>query len=102
MQIETTCWWDAKNRIPGGTYADCSKTRMATKTDSVTGEARPGIFLPSAVAPDTGKATIFIHEGKDPSWSDGCLVIERAQMMRLWNAIQPADARNVTVEVTDG
>lgn len=101
IEVSTTCWWNPDRRIAARTYLECSKTRMATRTDSVTGERRPGIFLPTAVAPDTGQSTIFIHEGKNASWSDGCIVINRDEMMRLWNAISPEDARNVTIEVRD-
>lgn len=100
VSVDEVCWWDPDRKIAIGTYAQCSATRMATKTDSVTGEKRPGIFLPTAVAPDTGKHTIFIHEGKDPSWSDGCIVLPRDQMMKMWDVIEK-DARNVTVKVTD-
>lgn len=99
--IDTQCWWDPEIKIEAGVYAKCSKTRMQTKTDSVTGEKRPGIFLPDAVAPDTGKKTIFIHEGKDSSWSDGCIVLNRNDMIRLWNEISPSNGFNVTVSVVD-
>lgn len=101
VRVDTDCWWAADKKIAGGIYGDCSKTRMATKKDSVTNENRPAIFLPSAVAPDTGSNSIFIHEGNDPSWSDGCIVLQRAQMMRIWNAISPENARNVTVTIHD-
>ena len=73
---------------------------MATKKDSVTGKNRPAIFLPTAVAPDTNKNTIFIHEGKNSGWSDGCIVLPRDEMMRMWNSIEK-DAKNVTVQVID-
>ena len=101
VMVSTTCWWDPGNAIGTGNYTACSKTRMATKRDSVTGLQRPGIFLPSAVSPRTGRTEIFIHEGRDPSWSDGCIVIDRDEMMRMWNHIEPSDGMNVTVRVSD-
>lgn len=101
LGLVTTCWWAADKRIAAGVYTQASKTRMASKPDSVTGERRPAIFLPTALAPDTGNATIFIHEGKDPSWSDGCLVIERDRMLQLWHALPAMDAHDITVEVID-
>ncbi len=100
VSVNATCWWDSARKISAGTYAGCSATRMATKVDSVTGNKRPGIFLPTAVAPDTGANTIFIHEGKDASWSDGCIVLNRDDMMRMWNIIEK-DSQNVTVQVID-
>ncbi|MEP5764870.1 MAG: hypothetical protein ABJ308_09755 [Halieaceae bacterium] len=96
--VDSTCWWDPDVKVLAGTYTQCSATRMSTKTDSVTGLKRPGIFLPTAVAPDTGNNTIFIHEGKDASWSDGCIVLNRDDMMRMWNAIEK-DSQNVTVQI---
>lgn len=100
IEILTTCWWDPNVKIRPGTYTECSATRMNSKTDSVTGLKRPGIFLPTAVAPDTGKNTIFIHEGKDAGWSDGCIVLSRDEMMKMWNSIEK-NQRNVIVKVVD-
>ena len=100
ISVDTTCWWDPEVRIAAANYAGCSKTRMDSKTDSVTGEKRPAIYLPQAVVPGTGNRTIFIHEGRDSTWSDGCIVIDRAEMLKLWTAIAPMDGRNVTVNVT--
>lgn len=100
VSVDSDCWWDLERKITAGTYQQCSATRMATKEDSVTGDRRPGIYLPTALAPDTGNKTIFIHEGNNASWSDGCIVLPRDQMMRIWNVI-PKDAQNVTVSVTD-
>lgn len=100
VSVDTTCWWDPEVRIGAANYAGCSKTRMDSKTDTVTGEKRPAIYLPQAVVPGTGNRTIFIHEGRDATWSDGCIVIDRAEMLKLWTAIAPMDGRNVTVNVT--
>lgn len=100
--VSATCYWDPDNKITAGTYAGCSKTRMATKTDPKDpSKKRMGIYLPTATSPETGNADIFIHEGDSAAWSDGCIVIPRAQMETLWNGISPSDGRNVTVTVTD-
>lgn len=101
VTVETDCWWNPDCTIEAGTYHCCSKTRMATSKDSVTGERRPAIFMPHAVAPDTGRNTIFLHEGNNPADSKGCIVMPREQMLRILDAIHPADARNVTVIVRD-
>ncbi len=100
VAIESDCWWDPNVKIASGIYNDCSATRMTNKLDSVTGQKRPAIFLPTATAPDTGKNSIFIHEGKDPSWSDGCIVLPRDEMMRMWNVIEKNE-KNVTIQVVD-
>jgi len=100
VSVISKCFWDAENRISSGIYSNCSATRMTTKKDSVTGQNRPGVYLPAATSPKTGANDIFIHEGPDPSWSDGCIVLPRDQMMRIWKAVDPKDGRNVTVQVT--
>lgn len=102
VNLNEICYWDPAVKITAGTYTQCSKTRMQTKRDSVTGELRPGIYLPTAIAPDTGNYSIFIHEGKDASWSDGCIVLDRSRMMEMWNEISPKDGRNLSVRVVDG
>ena len=48
-----------------------------------------------------GKSGIFIHMGNNPSWSDGCIVIKEAELLKIWNAIIPKDAQNVSVVVKD-
>ncbi|UWQ74042.1 L,D-transpeptidase family protein [Leisingera sp. M658] len=101
VSLDETCWWDPNVKIAAGTYTKCSKTRMSSKKDSVTGKKRPGIYLPDAVVPGTDNHSIFIHEGKDPSWSDGCIVLTRDKMMEMWNEITPMDGKNVTVKVID-
>jgi hypothetical protein len=101
VSLNETCYWNPNVKIAAGTYVRCSKTRMATKKDSKTGELRPGIYLPDAVVPGTDNRSIFIHEGKDPSWSDGCIVLDRDKMMEMWDEITPRDGMNVTVRVVD-
>lgn len=93
--------WDPDVKIASGTYVKCSKTHMKSKKDSVTGELRPGIYLPDAVVPGTDNHSIFIHEGKDASWSDGCIVLDRDRMLAMWNEIIPSDGMNITVKVVD-
>lgn len=101
VSLNETCYWDPNVKIASRTYVGCSKTRMKSKKDSVTGELRPGIFLPDAVVPGTDNHSIFVHEGKDPSWSDGCIVLDRDRMMSMWNEISPSDGMNITVKVLD-
>ena len=101
VSISEDCYWDPAVKIAAATYVNCSKTRMSSKKDSVTGQPRPGIYLPDAVVPGTDNHSIFIHEAKDASWSDGCIVLDRDKMMKMWDEISPSDARNVTVYVTD-
>ena len=49
-----------------------------------------------------GYSGIFIHMGKAPfeNWSDGCIVIEEAKMIDIYNAITPKDGKNVTVTIS--
>jgi hypothetical protein len=76
---------------------------MNTKTDSVTGLKRPGIFIDNF----PGIGGVFIHEGKiktptqRDTWSDGCIIVKRNDMMELWNKVTPKEEFNVTVEITD-
>ena len=67
---------------------------MTTKSNSK-GEAREGIFIPNV----RGYNGIFVHMGSSAAWSDGCIVIEEPEMLRLWNDISPKDGRNVTIVV---
>ena len=70
-------------------------TRLAHKKDSVTGEKRPGIWLGKGVkyAHVTKSSNeILIHEGKDASWSDGCIVGQRGEVLKIWNATIPRKA----------
>jgi len=96
LVVSTTCWWDASNKIPAGTYNNCSATTMATKRNS-TGGAREGVFIPGV----PGHSQIFVHMGTGPAWSDGCIVIDEPEMLKIFNAITPKNAQNVTVEISD-
>lgn len=96
ISVTTTCWWDLQRRIPAGEYPFCSKTRMATKKNSVGGK-REAIFIPDV----KGYRGIFIHKGNNAKWSDGCVVIVEDEMLKIWRDITPADGRNVTVTIRD-
>ena len=92
-KVNTKCWWDMKNAkgvIPAGTYSGCSATTMATK-------GHHAIFLPNV----KGWKGIFIHVGNGPNASAGCLVIKKAEMEKLYGAVDPKDGKNVTVKVID-
>jgi len=105
IAVSTTCWWDPQVKIePNSDGYVAYATRMHTKKDSVTGDKRPGIWLGKDVkyARGTKKSNaIFIHEGKNAAWSDGCIVAVRADVMRMWNAITPKGQPNVLVKVFD-
>ena len=103
--VDTTCWWDAKVKIEAAPDGYPSwKTHMATKKDSVTGKARPGIWLGKGIKYAKGtKASnaIFLHEGKNAIWSDGCIVCDRTEFLKMWNAISPSSEPHVLVKVVD-
>ncbi|TQV76403.1 murein L,D-transpeptidase [Aliikangiella marina] len=95
--ITTKCYWNKDKKIPAKTYKDCSATRMSRKKNSK-GDPREAVFIPGV----PGFSGIFIHMGKVPyqKWSDGCIVIDEAKMIEIYNLITPKDGRNVTVTVT--
>lgn len=94
--ITTKCYWNLTKKIPAGTYLNCSATTMARKKNSK-GTPREAIFLPNVA----GFSQIFIHMGKPPytNWSDGCIVIDEAKIIEIYNAISPKDGHNVTVVI---
>ena len=97
--VNTTCWWDLKNVIDAGTYTGYA-TRMANKNDGSNGGKREGIWFGRKVPLNGRNSTqIFIHKGKNASWSDGCIVAAEAQVLKIWNAIEPKEKANVTIEV---
>src|SRR5262245_29157638 len=70
------CWWDPNDKILPGVYTGCSKTFLASKTNSAGGK-REGIYFPHV----PGRRGIFIHywpgPGNDLSkWSDGCTLVK--------------------------
>ena len=77
LGIRQQCWFDESTPIRRGTTYEAAATYMNTKSDSVTGNARPGIFL------RIPGRQIFIHEGTSVAWSEGCIVIPRNVMLRL-------------------
>ena len=95
--LETTCWWKLDNEIPAKTYTDCSATTMRKKLNSL-GLPREAIYIPDE---QTGKNGIFIHYGKNASWSDGCIVIVEKEMLKIYKAIKEKNGKNVTVVVED-
>ena len=95
ITVSATCWWDAFSEIPEKTYHGCSATTMKNKLNS-SGGAREGIFIPNV----TGFSEIFIHMGKDSSWSDGCIVIKEVKLLKIYNDIKQKNGHNVTVVVT--
>jgi hypothetical protein len=91
----TKCWWDPKKKIPAGTYAGCSTTRMSKKNDTGGTGKRHGVFIPDV----PGYKGIFIHEGKSAAWSDGCIVCARARVVQIYEAV-PLNGKNITVVVS--
>ena len=105
ISVSTTCWWDPNVVIEASSAGYTAyATRMANKKDSVTKEKRPGIWLGKGIKYSNGTKKsngIFIHEGKNSSWSDGCIVILRDEMMKIWTSIHPKETANVLVKVID-
>ena len=93
--VETSCWYQLENPIPEKVYTGCSATYMQTKKNSK-GTEREGVYIPDE---QTHREGIFLHMGVDPSWSEGCIVIEEEEMLKIWNSINPKDGHNVTVIV---
>ncbi len=95
--ITAKCYWNAKKKIPAGTYSGCSATTMSRKKNSK-GMPREAIFIPNV----KGFSGIFIHMGKVPYelWSDGCIVIDEPKIIEIYNAITPKDGRNVKIVIT--
>lgn len=88
------CWWDVRKKIPAGNYPNCSATTMTNKKNSK-GAPREAIFIPGVV----GYSGIFIHMGTGSSWSDGCIVIEEANMLTIYNQIIQKNGLNITVSI---
>lgn len=95
--ISATCYWNTAKKIPAGTYSGCSATTMTSKKNSK-GQPREAVFIPNV----TGYSEIFIHMGKPPyeKWSDGCIVIEEPEMIKIYKAITPKNAHNVKVVIS--
>lgn len=67
---------------------------MTNKRNSK-GAPREAIFIPGVV----GYSGIFIHMGTGPSWSDGCIVIEEANMLTIYRQIIQKNGLNITVSI---
>lgn len=98
------CWWNPDKRIKAQTYDGCSATFMAKAHASDKVTKRHGIYLNGV----DGFQGIFIHYGTNltnlaslQQWSQGCIVLEEADVLTIWNDIRPKDGRNVTVQVMD-
>lgn len=102
VQVDTTCWWDPKVVIDSGTYTGFA-TRMASKTDGFDGGKREAIWLGKNVGYNdmAGRKSdaIFIHKGTSAAWSDGCIVADTAEVLKIWKAITPKEQPNVSIEV---
>ena len=81
LGIRTQCWFDGSTPLRRGNTYSGAITYMSKKEDSVTGGPRPGIFL------NIPGRQIFIHEGTSKAWSQGCIVIPRDVMLKIWNYI---------------
>ena len=96
MSLICRCWWDVQKKIPAGTYRNCSATTMANKRNSK-GAPRESIFIPGVI----GYSGVFIYMGTGPSWSDGCIVVEEDNMLKIYRKIIPKDGQNVTISIQD-
>ena len=95
VSVDTSCWFEIQNTITAKTYINCSATRMDKKKNS-TGTPREGIFLPND---QTNRTGIFIHKGTSAAWSEGCIVVDEQELLKIWNSISPKNAKNVTVKI---
>ena len=103
VSVQTPCWWDPEVVVDPGVYLNCAATHMTNKKDTVTGQPRPGIWLGMQVPVNEGQRQargIFIHEGKNAGWSDGCIIIRREEVLKIFNAL-PFDERVATVRVSN-
>lgn len=96
VTVTARCWWDLMKKIPAATYTGCSATTMSTKKNS-RGGPREAVYFPEV----PGFRGIFIHMGTSAKWSDGCIVINETDMLKIYNDIDPKNGRNVTVTVKD-
>jgi hypothetical protein len=102
VSVDTDCWWDPKVVVVAGTYTGYA-THMANKLNSRRTK-REAIWLgkDAPIAHRTRKANdIFIHMGTSAEWSDGCIVAAENEVLKIWNAINPKEQGNVTVNVSD-
>lgn len=101
--VTTPCWWDPAVVVDPGTYTGYA-TRMANKKDGWDKGNRQAIWLGKMVPVNNGSRNasgIFIHKGTSPAWSDGCIVIQEAELRKIWTVIEPKEKPNVTVIVEE-
>src|SRR4051794_3737858 len=103
VAVKTTCWWDPEVVIDANADGYVAyATQMPNKVNTATGKKpRPGIWLGKGIKYAYGTKSsngIFIHEGKNAGWSDGCIVADRGEVMKIWNTISPKEAANVLVK----
>ena len=101
--VNTPCWWDPEVKVDPGTYTGYA-TRMASKTDGRDGLNREAIWLGQHVPVNGNSRTsneIFIHKGKNAGWSDGCIVCDSDEVLRIWDAVEPKEQGVITVNVMD-
>lgn len=102
VSVDTKCWWDKEVKIDAGSYTGYA-TRMANKYNA-DGTKRQAIWLGIGVPVNNNARKsngIFIHKGTSAAWSDGCIVIEEQEVLKIWNAIDPKETGNITVVVSE-
>jgi hypothetical protein len=103
VEVNTTCWWDADLKVDAGVYWGYA-TRMANKNDGVGGGKRQAVWLGKDVPSSNNTKRhhgIFIHKGTSAAWSDGCIVIPEAEVMKIWNAVHPKEYPVIKVRIED-
>jgi hypothetical protein len=107
VTVDTECWWDPEVVIDEGTYTGFA-TRMSNKSDGRPGpggkaQKREGIWFGREKTPCNNRALycggIFIHKGKNAKWSDGCIVCNESEVLRIWDAIAPKEQGNVEINI---
>ncbi|MEI2782070.1 MAG: L,D-transpeptidase family protein [Candidatus Competibacter sp.] len=102
VSVDTQCWWDKDVKVDAGSYTGYA-TRMANKYNA-DGTKRQAIWLGTGVPVNNNARKsngIFIHKGTSAAWSDGCIVIEEKEVLKIWNAIDPKETGNITVVISE-
>jgi len=108
VRVYTKCWWDPTNKVDAGTYIGAA-TRMTNKKDGFDGmpEAptnREAIYLGSNVPCNSGVRRcngIFIHKGYSARESQGCILADKWEVLKIWQCINPKDLYFVMINVSD-
>jgi hypothetical protein len=101
VEVNTECWWDPKVVIDSGTYVGYA-TRMDNKHDGRGGKKREAIWFGKKIPVNRFKRYakgIFMHKGTDAGWSDGCVVCENSEILKIWDAVAQKDMPNIEVNV---